>query len=146
MKLDLNQKEHRNISKNFHIDLWQFYWSNSAHGRPLHYIQPFVRGTIPVEGLCRREEVIIHRLRFAKAKLGDYYHFIKKRPHNRCLTCNNVDSVGHYLMFCKKFDKERKELKINLKVENLSIKTILKPQNAQHLMTYVKSTKMYYAL
>ena len=47
-------------------------------------------------------------------------------------------------MFCQKFDKERKELKQNLKVEDLSIKIILKPQNAQHLISYVKSTQMYY--
>ena len=144
--LDLNQKEYRNMSKNKHIDLWQFHWSRSLHGRSLHYIQPYIRGIDPTEGLCRREEVVIHRLRFAKAKLGDYYHFIKKRPHNKCLTCNNVDSVGHYFMFCKKFDKERKELKQNLKVEDLSIKIILKPQNAQHLISYVKSTQMYYVL
>ena len=146
MKLDLNQKEYRSISKNKLIDLWQFHWSRSLHGRPIHYLQPHVRGIDPIEGLCRREEVIIHRLRFAKAKLGDYYHFINKRPHNKCLICNNVDSVGHYLLFCKKFDKERKELKENLKVEDLSIKIILKPQNAQHLISYVKSTKMYYVL
>ena len=146
MKLDLNQKEHRNISKNFHTDLWQFYWSHSAHGRPLHYIQPFVRGTIPVQGLCRREEVIIHRLRFAKAKLGDYYHFINKRPHNKCLTCNNVDSVGHYLSFCKKYDEERTKLKQNLKVKELTVKEMLKPKHTKHLIQYVKDTNMYYSL
>ena len=146
MKLDRNQKEFRNRSKNKLTDLWQFHWSHSLSGRPLHYIQPYVRNIDPIEGLSRREEVIIHRLRCGKAKLGEYLYTLKKRPHNKCLTCNNVDSVGHYLIFCKRFDKERQKLKQNLKVEELSIKIILKPTNTHNLITFVKDTGMYYAL
>ena len=146
MKLNLNQKEHRNISKRYHLDQWQFQWNNSSKGRPLHYLQPSIRGIDPVTGLCRRDEVVVHRLRFAKVKLGEYLHAINKRPHDRCLTCNNIDNAGHYLLACRRFDRERNELKRSLGVKDLSIKLILKPQNAHLLITYVKNTKMYYAL
>ena len=138
-----NKQETKSIIKKDNIDLWQRQWSHSVHGRPLHYIQPYVRNTNLVEGFCRRDETIIHRLRVGKVRLGEYLHKIKRRPHNKCLTCNNVESTGHYLMFCKKYDKERAALKEKLNTEELSVKKILNPKNTPHLIQYVKDTKMY---
>ena len=79
-------------------------------------------------------------------RVGEYLHKIKRRPHNKCLICNNVESAGHYLMFCKKYNKERAALKERLNTEELSIKKILNPKNTPHLIQYVKDTKMYNTL
>ena len=141
-----NNQELKSIIKKDNFDIWQRQWSHSLHGRPLHYIQPYVRNTNLVEGLCRRDETIIHRLRVGKVRLGEYLHKIKRRPHNKCLACDNVESAGHYLMFCKKYNKERATLRERLNIEELSIKKILNPKNTPHLIQYVKDTKMYHIL
>ncbi|KAI5720733.1 hypothetical protein M8J77_011081 [Diaphorina citri] len=51
---------------------------------------------------------------------GEYLHRFKKRSNPQCQSCGEpVDSVEHALFKCERFRKEREEIQMDVRVENM---------------------------
>ncbi|KMQ90528.1 reverse transcriptase [Lasius niger] len=66
----------------------------------------------------------------AHGSFGYFLHKIKKRETPSCFHCNaDVDTVDHTLRQCPTWEKDRTQMRINLRLaedENLTLETVVK--------------------
>lgn len=111
-------------------DCWQYQWSQSKSF--YRNIEPKVNTKIKLTDKSRKKEVILTRLRLGKCRLNSYLHQIKQHPSGLCATCNQPETVEHYLINCQNdvshhLSEICKTHKINLTLKNvLTDETILK--------------------
>lgn len=91
-------------------ELWQRKWDNNYKGRHYHNIQKSINVKL-FKGKCRREEVIISRLRFGHTGLNATLFLMAKVGTAKCNFCNATEDVEHVIMKCVKYSSERKRLK-----------------------------------
>ena len=93
---------------------WQHRWENADTDRPnkLYAVQPEV-GPFDIQGLSRKEETIIHRLRIGHTRLTHSY-LMEQRGRFKvppiCKFCNDPDtvmSVHHILIDCPELYYQR---------------------------------------
>ena len=67
---------------------------------------------------------IINKLRSEHINLNNYlhFHFKKEYTNNKCIHCNCIESVKHYLTECKLFDNQRKKLYRSLRKIDVNYK------------------------
>ena len=115
---------------------WQYRWenANSFRSNKLFDIQPEV-GPFDVQGLSRKEETIIHRLRIGHTRLTHSY-LMEQRGRFKtppiCKFCNDPDiimSVKHILIECPEFYYQRLDFylvpSIQYLFENIPLSTII---------------------
>ena len=86
---------------------WQQRWNSADANRPnkLYTIQPDIK-PFHVEGLTRKEESVVHRLRIGHTRLTHGYLMEQRGPIKippTCNLCNNPDeplTVNHFLINC----------------------------------------------
>jgi hypothetical protein len=83
-------------------------------GRWLNRIQRIV-GVMRSTGRTRKEETIISRLHFGHTRLNSTLFKIGKHNLGRCEYCNEEEVLEHVMLYCQKYDAERRELILNLK-------------------------------
>ena len=115
---------------------WQYRWenANSFRSNKLFDIQPEV-GPFDVQGLSRKEETIIHRLRIGHTRLTHSY-LMEQRGRFKtppiCKFCNDPDtimSVKHILIECQEFYYQRLDFylvpSMQYLFENVPLSTII---------------------
>ena len=94
--------------KNYVKNKWQLRWEHQG-GRKLKEIMPILK-PISLNGMTRKEEVVIHRVRIGHTRLTHSY-LMEGRVVPVCHFCNSGDelSIKHLLLYCTNFTHYRKE-------------------------------------
>ena len=123
---------------------WQFQWEFSLNGRHLWQIQSDVKNTRNTQGLNRKEEVIIHQMRLGKCKLNNYQHIINKHEDGLCTYCKISETIEHFLLHCKKYERERRIMRRQMKNDSLNLEKLLgNSSDLRIILNYIKSTKRF---
>ncbi|KAI2667110.1 hypothetical protein H4Q32_003505 [Labeo rohita] len=150
LDVPLSRNEIKTIIKAKVNNLWQKQWHTNSKGRFLHKIQQQVpskrRGN-----WSRRGETIITRLRIGHSNLNYNLNIIGKHNNGQCSSCNQAETVIHVLIDCPVYNAEREVLLDSVKAlgytrlaveEMLSFSTV-RPSAWKHVMTFLKSTRLY---
>lgn len=144
IKIPISRAEVKNIIKEHANKIWQERWDEEETGRHMHNIQKQIkRGK--VWGRNRREEIIITRLRIGHTGLNQSLKVIGKHPTGECEYCGQIETVTHILTTCKRYDKERQELRETMQEEGVetTIENILGKMNwkiYKSLFNYLNET------
>ena len=140
------KEEWKNHMSLIYKEIWQAQWESSSKGRHLFSIQPNVAETVSYQGLIRFEETMIHRLRLGKCKLNYYLYKYNQHENGLCSHCQVSETIEHFLLQCKKYERERRTMQRNLKLNKpISDLATLLGRNADYkvILNYVKKTKRF---
>ena len=130
------------------IKIWQFQEENlftqvkykQNEDEEYEYVSAGKRYVKEMFELTTEEAEVIGKLRTERCNLNNYTHHYHKTYTNECTNgCNCIENVTHYLLHCKKYNKERRKLFKELKEistyyddnNNLNSIDILFPDNWQ---------------
>ena len=97
---------HRILTEVYHKK-WQEEWDRNKWG--LHIIKPKL-GPLKFEGLNRREQIVLSRLRLGVCRFT-HSHYFSNGAIRKCLPCNSTLTIGHVLMDCPQFTNPRRLLR-----------------------------------
>lgn len=80
-------------------------WEGEHRGRHLFACQPTVLSKRRLMTSCRRDEVVLTRLRLGHCGLASCLLKISKHPDGLC-ECGNIETGNHVLLSCSKYAKE----------------------------------------
>jgi hypothetical protein len=109
------------------ISEWQDEWNLVSSNSIMRKVNPNVSLKHNSVNLGRRDEIMIHRLRLGKCALR-YYLFIMGKHHDgMCDVCAVHETIEHVLIFCGKYNNQRKVLfnEMTKSNKNPTIKDIL---------------------
>lgn len=106
----ISKSEAKSIIKQSVKKLWQEAWDREDKGRDLYRVCPEV-GLGHQGKRCRKEEVILNRLRIGHTGLNKSLHVIGKHDTGHCDSCDVLETVEHVLTKCSKYDRERQLVK-----------------------------------
>jgi hypothetical protein len=86
--------------------VWQKSWDGENNNK-LYYIKPVI-GPFAKTSLPRRDEVVIHRLRFGHTHLTHGY-LLRRELAPVCYTCHVPLTVEHILLLCSAYASSRKK-------------------------------------
>ena len=96
--------------------------------------------------LYRYNEILFFRLRTGYIKLNSYLNKIGLNPTNLCDTCQQEETVEHFLLNCKLYDTYRKTMidrLLQLGVTNFNLITLLSGKNFQPVADYINQTNRF---
>jgi hypothetical protein len=91
-------------------------------------------------------EILFFRLRTGYIKLNSYLNKIGFNPSNLCDTCQQEETVGHFLLNCKLYDTYRKTMidqLLQLGVTNFNLITLLSGKNFQPVADYINQANRF---
>lgn len=95
-------------------------------------------------GGSRKEEAVITRLRLGHTALNSMLQRIGKHPTGKCRSCEQSESVQHFLMECKEYERKRRELRAALQKESVSftVENMLQRSGniRRHVYKYLRET------
>lgn len=146
----LSRNEVKTIIKTKVNKLWQKQWHTNTKGRFLHKIQQLVPSKRQ-GNWNRRGETIITRLRIGHTSLNHGLSIIGKHNTGQCTSCNQVETVEHILLQCQAYNAEREILLERVKalgyttltLEDLLSFSAVKPPAWKHIMSFLKSTRLF---
>lgn len=111
-----------------------------------------------LNNLKKGQAAIIFQLQCGHCPLRKFLHRIGVEEHNRCTTCFAIETPAHYLIYCRRFTRQRQTFRQQLKEEEITVNTnsatalldspkaypflaqyILDTGRFPHLQTYVDS-------
>ncbi|KAK7063814.1 hypothetical protein R3P38DRAFT_2491623 [Favolaschia claudopus] len=129
---------------------WASIWQESRAGQRIAAFDktPPGRRTLRwYEDLHRGSCSIITQLRTGHIGLNAYLARFGAVDSPKCHTCGEPETVRHYLLTCRRFSKERDDLRHALHSsgrQKLDIKTLLgRPKNKHHLLKFVSATERF---
>ena len=129
-------------------DILQREWDNGLKGRHLYKIQKTIQ-VKPFKGKCRREEVVMERLRLGHTGLRATLFIMAKSESNMCEECGVPENVEHVILQCRKYRNERTVLFDRLYVleRPCSLEGILGDSNkriecTRALFTFLKDSEL----
>ena len=128
----------------YYRNIWQTEWETSERGRDFFGIQSQISKGIQLQGMSRKEEVLVHQIRLGKCRLNYYLHDINCHENGLCDSCQVSETIEHYLLECKRYKNERKLMQKMLKINVLNIRNIMKvsiEDNFRALCVYLNNTK-----
>ena len=112
----------------------------------LQRLKPVLKDWKSAYSDCRREEVILGRLRTGKALFMIQHHINANVPRDYCPTCRRGNNIYHLLITCPHFDGYRQGILSYLDSKGLShsLNNILNDEFPHHLLyTYLKNINYY---
>lgn len=106
---------------------WQEKWDREKKGRHLYAIQKAVKHKRVSRG-NRREEIVITRLRLGHCLLNKTLKLIRKHETGLCEGCSEEEPVEHLILKCKRFEKQREEMRKDLReigIQEITLKGLL---------------------
>ncbi len=73
-------------------------------------------------GKNRRDEIVISRMRFGHTRLNSTLYKMGKHDMGRCEFCGQEESVEHVILYCQKYETERRILMQNLEKIKMQFK------------------------
>ncbi len=92
---------------------WQKQWDKEKKGRWFYRIQRKV-GEMRSAGKNRRDERVISRMGFGHTRLNSTLYKMGKHDTGRCEFCGQEESVEHVILYCQKYETERRILMQNV--------------------------------
>lgn len=97
------------------------------HKREAVYIKPYKTKmkwiAEALNNLEKGQAAIIFQLRCGHCPLKKFLHRIGVEDNNKCTTCFATETPTHYLIFCRKFTKQRQAFRRRLKEEEIKVNT-----------------------
>ena len=119
---------------------WQKRWDkkhNEDRVIKLHYILPIIK-PFYINTLCRKDEVIIHRLRIGHTRLT-HRHLMEDRPDPLCNYCNqDALTVHHILIDCQHFAFIRSRY-----YTATSLRDLFERFSFKHIIEFLKQAGLY---
>jgi len=115
---------------------WQLFW-NSCTGNKLQAIRPTVGGHQQKSSLCRRDEVVINRLRIGHTRCTHSY-LLSGADQPECPTCRCPLIVKHILVECSDFnDACNKHFAVS------SMEELFRTADIRNILDFIKETHFY---
>ena len=93
------------------------------------------------DGLTRKQTANLIRLRSGHCRLNKYLHQRKIIEEPGCECGRGTETVKHFLLHCKKYESERRELKEAVKGRNMRLENLLgDPKLVKDTLEYVERT------
>jgi hypothetical protein len=120
---------------------WNTGKENARQHRQLTRPQRFKTGTRLYGGLPRKQQANLIRLRTGHCRLNSYLHRLNIIDDPSCECGRGVENVKHFLLLCKKYEGERKELKKKVGGRNMRMGSLLgDPKLVKSTLEYVEET------
>lgn len=128
--IPFSRTDSNNVTRTIGREITSSLWTDPHYYyKYLKHIDPKLEFCMP-RGLSRAQETTLHRLRLNVAYTKKYLHLIGKEESPMCSSCSSPEDSDHQLCICKKYDSERKTLKIQLGLgpnEKLELHHLLGP-------------------
>ena len=92
----------------------------------------------PTKNLSRKEQIIITRLRIWHTRITHQHIFTKDRQE-ACNYCLTPMSVEHILIYCPKYEEERRKLNLKNNMKDILNDT----QQCSNVIKLIQNIKMY---
>ena len=92
------------MAKEYFTNIWQDIWSSTPV--PLSYYAPDVKQKMFSEGIGRKAQVVLSRVRIGHTNLT-HVHLMKGEDQPVCAHCNTALSILHIMIDCPHFAEER---------------------------------------
>jgi hypothetical protein len=129
------------------MDRWRKIWAVSPHYPHMKKIDaslPSWRTYKMLASLSQRATSILMQLRMGHVGLNVFLRKISTVDSALCLRCCTPESVAHFLLHCRCFDKERNELKWSIGKAACSLPRLLSmPKNILHTVKYIESSRRF---
>ncbi len=116
--VNLSKSEIKSIIKKRLKERWQKQWDKEKKGRWFYRIQRKV-GEMRSAGKNRIDEIVISRMRFGNTRLNCTLYKMGKHDTGRYEFCGQEESVEQVILYCQKYETERRILMQNL--ENIKM-------------------------
>ena len=133
----------KNMSKNE----WESIW-NASNSRQLRWITASRQGHEGKKIYCnlskRKHVAYLSHLRTGHCNLRQYHHRFRHEEDPYC-DCGDgsIENVEHYLLSCRKYDRQRDKLQRNVGFGQMWIEKLLgHPRLVRHTLEFVEETKM----
>ena len=126
--------------------MWQKKWDNNPKARHLYSINTTVNYHISAPKLHRHNEILFFRLRTGYIKLNSYLNKIGFSTSKFCDTCQQEETVHHFLLQCKKYNTYRQKMieqLVHLGVTDFNTTTLLAGKNCHPVVDYVNQTNRF---
>lgn len=96
--------------------------------------------------LEKGQAAAIFQLRCGHSPLKKFLHRIKAEENDKCDTCNAIETTAHFLVYCKKYTKQRQAFRKQIKKEkikvdiNSAIKLLDTPKVYPYLAQFIENT------
>jgi hypothetical protein len=91
--------------------------------------------------LPRKQLANLIRLRTGHCRLNHYLNRRKIIEDPRCECGRGIENVKHFLLLCKKYEKERRELKKKVGARNMRMESLLgDPKLVKETLEFVEKT------
>ena len=153
-KVDKNAKESLNLEEtvfkipyvnfkpfiNEYIsDKWQTIW-NGAKFDKLREVEPIVKRQKAIHKLSRREEIVLARLRIGHTRIT-HSHLLKREDEPKCIGCDTLFTVKHFLLECTDFAAER----ISCFQAN-NLKELFKDVPVGKILSFLRQVNLFYKI
>jgi ribonuclease HI len=129
------------------VKRWSKIWAVSPRYPRMRKIDtslPSWRTYKMLASLSRRATSIIVQLRTGHVGLNIFLRKISAVDSALCPRCRAPESVAHFLLHCKRFDKERNGLKRSIGKAACSLPRLLNmPKNIPHTIKYIESSNRF---
>uniref|UniRef100_A0A8C2HUK7 Uncharacterized protein n=1 Tax=Cyprinus carpio TaxID=7962 RepID=A0A8C2HUK7_CYPCA len=109
LSVSISKNEIKSIIKERLKVRWQKQWDMEKKGRWFYRIQRKV-GEMRSAGKNRRDEIVISRMRFGHTRLNGTLYKMGKHDTGRCTFCGQEETVEHVMIYCQKYEFERRIL------------------------------------
>ena len=120
----ISREEQLNELRYLNKVCWEQYWKDEVNvtqkGKFLREIMETINQQQIIKFKERRMEIVFHRLRIGHVGLKQYMYRFNMSTEEECSECKTVESVEHYLLKCKKYNREREILKRELDKEGVT--------------------------
>lgn len=99
--------------------------------------------------LEKGQAAAIFQLRCGHCPLRKFLYRIGVEEHNRCTTCFATETPAHFLVYCKKYTRQRRDFRKKLKEEDIKVNTnsawaiLDSPKTYPYLAQYIQDTERF---
>ncbi len=142
----LYEEDIKTLYRTFLKNMWQTKWDSNPKGRHLYGINNKVSFSITAPKICRYNEILFFRLRTGYIQLNSYLNKIGINPTNICDTCQQEETVEHFIIYCKQYNTQRQTMFDQLSqlgITNLNLTKLLSGKNFQPVADYIYHTNRF---
>jgi len=121
-------------------------WDKNSKGRHLYDINKTVNYSVTAPKLYRYNAILFFRIPTGYIKLNSYLNKIGATTSNLCDTCQQEETVEHFLLHCKQYNVYRQNMidhLLQLGVTDFKLTKLLSGYNIQPVVDYINVTNRF---
>ena len=131
----LSVEDAKTILKNNVRKRWSEMWKNEPL-KNLRKLKTNINKFVIPTNMKREDLCKITRLRLGHTKVT-HQHLFQQQSHTLCDTCNQSLNVEHIIIYCTKYDQERRKHNIN------NINILNETNKFKDIIQYLQETNLY---